>query len=270
MDLIEFVRGPGGPRKKAWDSSPHKPVPSNLRGIKPISYEPWAIDAKRYYDQNKDMSKFALYDDRSVLATSKGYKSTITKTGWNPTQEWDSSPCACAITPPLLKPHLLALSRLMPASRCSQIARRLPGCAVLNQASLRSRGCMTRCFITKTRCSRRTDPPQAVTTTGRPARPRAAGMGGSCASVSISPPGSHGVRASRREWSSSSRRSIEVHWVGGWMWALRTPGQDRTPWQDRVLSQCACMATKLRQARKGAIPEDCFSGVRGHCNTQAA
>jgi len=92
MDLIEFVRGPGGPRKKAWDSSPHKPVPSNLRGIKPISYEPWAIDAKRYYDQNKDMSKFALYDDRSVLATSKGYKSTITKTGWNPTQEWDSSP----------------------------------------------------------------------------------------------------------------------------------------------------------------------------------
>ena len=71
--------------EKGWNATPMRSVPANLRGIKPSTNEPWAIDLKYYQQKTGDfedvMNDNAPYDDRSVLSASKGYVQQVTASG---------------------------------------------------------------------------------------------------------------------------------------------------------------------------------------------
>lgn len=85
-------------KERAWNSTPMRHVPANLRGIKCATKEPWHIDQQFYEKKTGSfeevMNDDAPFDDRSVLSASKGYKSKVTASGLkgfaNPT--WNSSP----------------------------------------------------------------------------------------------------------------------------------------------------------------------------------
>ena len=98
-------------REQMWDATPHRTCPSNLRGLKPITQEPWSRDAiiyarktgnfERVYnaDQFGDGSqKREEYNDESALDSNNGYLSRITATGLKKNSSlggqplWDSSP----------------------------------------------------------------------------------------------------------------------------------------------------------------------------------
>lgn len=72
-------------KEKAWDRSYFRPTPANLRGIKCATKEPWARDEKFYLKKTgsfeDEMNDNAMYDDRSALSATKGFKSEVTATG---------------------------------------------------------------------------------------------------------------------------------------------------------------------------------------------
>ena len=51
--------GLGGVSQPAWDSSPLRPVPHALKGIKPVTREPWSIDAQ--INRNMDLEGFDTF-----------------------------------------------------------------------------------------------------------------------------------------------------------------------------------------------------------------
>ena len=103
-------------RERGWDSTPHRSCPSNLRGLKPITSEPWSRDAAVYstntgsfemqYNVEMDGLGREEYNDESVLDSNQGYVSHITATGLKKNSSlafggglnasgqpmWDSSP----------------------------------------------------------------------------------------------------------------------------------------------------------------------------------
>lgn len=116
-------------RELGWDNTPHRLCPSNLRGIKPITAEPWSRDAavysaktgsfERVHNAEIDGSAYAEYRDESVLDSNNGYISHVTATGLernaslalgggNGRPAWDSSPLRRC-------PH--ALRGISPATR---------------------------------------------------------------------------------------------------------------------------------------------------------
>ena len=96
-------------REAKWDRSMHRSCPSNLRGLKPITPEPWARDALVYahrtgsFEQVVNANKFGdgtqeeEYNDESVLDSNNGYRSHVTATGLKRNASlggqplWDSS-----------------------------------------------------------------------------------------------------------------------------------------------------------------------------------
>ena len=65
--------------EKGWDSTPMRERPAELRGIKPVTPEPWARDEEFYQRKTGsfeiEYNSKEAYDDRSVLSASKGYES---------------------------------------------------------------------------------------------------------------------------------------------------------------------------------------------------
>jgi hypothetical protein len=84
--------------EKKWNSTPHRTTPANLTGIKCATKEPWAIDEQFYQKKTgsfeDEPNDAEVYDDRSALAASKGYRAEVTSTGLKGTSQptWDSSP----------------------------------------------------------------------------------------------------------------------------------------------------------------------------------
>jgi len=101
-------------KEDAWDGSVHRSRPSNLRGLKVATKEPWARDETAYQKRTgsfeDEVNALDPYDDRSVLSASKGYTSTVTATGLNGRKQpaWDSSP---------LRPVPHTLKGLKPVTR---------------------------------------------------------------------------------------------------------------------------------------------------------
>ena len=66
--------------EKAWNSTPMRTRPAELRGLRPITREPWAIDEEFYQKKTgsfeEEYNELGSYDDRSVLSASKGYEAT--------------------------------------------------------------------------------------------------------------------------------------------------------------------------------------------------
>ena len=66
--------------EKAWDSTPMRTRPAELRGLRPITREPWAVDEEFYQKKTGsfeyEYNSREAYDDRSVLSASKGYQAT--------------------------------------------------------------------------------------------------------------------------------------------------------------------------------------------------
>ena len=100
-------------RERAWDATPMRYVPANLRGLKPITSEPWSRDAavfaqktgsfEKQYNAAMDGGSVEEYNDESILDSNNGYKSHITATGLERNASlafgggdgkpmWDSSP----------------------------------------------------------------------------------------------------------------------------------------------------------------------------------
>ena len=99
-----------------WDSSKHTICPPNLKGLKPVTHEPWARDATVYAqktgsfervanrDQHGSKTDFVTqYNDESVLDSNnpdaaRRYRSHVTATGLaknaslGEQPKWDSSP----------------------------------------------------------------------------------------------------------------------------------------------------------------------------------
>ena len=96
-------------REAKWDRSMHRSCPSNLRGLKPITPEPWARDALVYaqrtgsFEQVVNADQFGdgtlqdEYNDESILDSNNGYRSHVTATGLKRNASlggqplWDSS-----------------------------------------------------------------------------------------------------------------------------------------------------------------------------------
>ena len=78
-------------RERGWDNTPHRTCPSNLRGLKPITSEPWSRDAavyaiktgsfERHVNAEMDGTTAEEYNDESVLDSNNGYRSSVTATG---------------------------------------------------------------------------------------------------------------------------------------------------------------------------------------------
>lgn len=95
-------------RERGWDYTVHRTCPSNLRGIKPITSEPWSRDAavyakktgsfERVVNAEMDGGQREEFNDESVLDSNNGYRSHITATGLKRNSSlggqplWDSSP----------------------------------------------------------------------------------------------------------------------------------------------------------------------------------
>jgi hypothetical protein len=92
-------------REMGWNSTPHRTCPSYLRGLKPITPEPWSVDAIVYatksgsFESVRNADKFGdgtqkeeVYNDESSLDTTNGYESNVVATGRAKPGRWDSSP----------------------------------------------------------------------------------------------------------------------------------------------------------------------------------
>lgn len=84
-------------RERAWNPTPMRYTPPNLRGIRCVTKEPWSIDEQFYQRKTGSFEDVKnddeAFDDRSVLSASKGYTSQVTSSGLkgsNPA--WNSSP----------------------------------------------------------------------------------------------------------------------------------------------------------------------------------
>jgi hypothetical protein len=85
-----------------WDASTHRTAPFYLRNSKPITREPWAVDAMVYANKTGSfedvMNDDEPYNDESALDSNNGYVSEVTATGLSKTSAlgessgWDSSP----------------------------------------------------------------------------------------------------------------------------------------------------------------------------------
>ena len=66
--------------EKGWNNTPLRTRPSTLKGLRPISREPWAVDEEFYQRKTGNFeyeyNSRTPYDDRSVLSASKGYQAT--------------------------------------------------------------------------------------------------------------------------------------------------------------------------------------------------
>ena len=51
--------GLGGVSQPTWDSSPNRPVPHALKGLKPVTREPWSVDAQ--INRNMDLEGFDTF-----------------------------------------------------------------------------------------------------------------------------------------------------------------------------------------------------------------
>jgi len=91
--------------ERGWDGSKMTYMPPTVRGIKPITNEPWARDAtiynrklgsfERTVNSNFDGTVLEEYNDESVLDNNNGYRTQVTATGLAKTKDspaWDSSP----------------------------------------------------------------------------------------------------------------------------------------------------------------------------------
>jgi len=92
-------RAENAARERAWNASPMRPVPASLKGLKCATKEPWHIDQVFYQKKTGSfedvMNDDEAFDDRSVLAASKGYRSQITASGVQNSfvqPSWNSSP----------------------------------------------------------------------------------------------------------------------------------------------------------------------------------
>ena len=69
--------------EKAWNSTPLRYRPPDLKGLRPTTMEPWAIDEAFYQKKTGSfeyqVNKLVAYDDRSVLSASKGYVSSYNR-----------------------------------------------------------------------------------------------------------------------------------------------------------------------------------------------
>ena len=69
--------------EKGWNGTPMRTRPAELRGIRPITREPWAIDEEFYQKKTGsfeyEYNSRPAYDDRSVLSASKGYLSAYSR-----------------------------------------------------------------------------------------------------------------------------------------------------------------------------------------------
>ena len=113
-------------RESTWDGTTHKPTPARFLGIKPITKEPWARDAKVYAAKTGSFERVLNadafgdgtvaqeeYNDESALDSINadgqqvGYRSTVTATGLKRNSSmggqplWDSS--VRRYCPPALK-----------------------------------------------------------------------------------------------------------------------------------------------------------------------
>ena len=97
-------------KELAWDNSVHRSCPPNLRGLRPITNEPWVRDAKVYADGDgiegdfePVVNDFEEYNDESIYDSNnpdaaKRYRSQVTATGLKRNASlggqplWDSSP----------------------------------------------------------------------------------------------------------------------------------------------------------------------------------
>lgn len=84
-------------KERQWNNTPFRSTPPNLRGIKCATGEPWHKDMVFYMKKTgsfeDEPNDEEMYDDRSVLAASKGYQSSVTATGLKGVAKpaWDSS-----------------------------------------------------------------------------------------------------------------------------------------------------------------------------------
>lgn len=102
-------------REFGWDATPYRSCPSNLRGLKPITQEPWSRDALVYARKTGSFEKIfnadmfgdgtqaqEAYNDESIYDSNnpdaaKRYRSTVTATGLKKNASlggqplWDSS-----------------------------------------------------------------------------------------------------------------------------------------------------------------------------------
>lgn len=100
--------------ERGWNGSISRSRPPNLYGLKCATKEPWAIDEMYYQKKTGNMeeefNELEKYDDRSVLAASKGYTAQVASTGSKGVSQpaWDSSP---------LRPVPHALKGIKPVTR---------------------------------------------------------------------------------------------------------------------------------------------------------
>ncbi len=68
-ELLDLF-GHGKARKPAWDSTPYRPRPAALSGLKPITREPWAVDEEVYNKkfETRDVGVPDRYLDRTARA----------------------------------------------------------------------------------------------------------------------------------------------------------------------------------------------------------
>lgn len=87
-------------REKSWNNTPLRSRPANLKGLRPATKEPWAVD-EDFYQRKTGSFEYEVnskekYDDRSVLSATKGYQSEVTASGLGGKlagqPAWDSSP----------------------------------------------------------------------------------------------------------------------------------------------------------------------------------
>merc|ERR1711871_737379 len=71
-------------KEKAWNNTPMRSRPPNLRGLRPATKEPWATDEAFYQKKTGNFeyeyNSKEKYDDRSVLSASKGYTAQVAST----------------------------------------------------------------------------------------------------------------------------------------------------------------------------------------------
>mmetsp|Transcript_41578 Transcript_41578/g.109687 ORF Transcript_41578/g.109687 Transcript_41578/m.109687 type:complete len:115 (+) Transcript_41578:68-412(+) len=76
-ELKQMFRSPGKmARRPAWDSTPLRGRPSALRGIRPVTREPWAIDEDVYNRkfEMRDVGVPDRYLDKTARTKENSYK----------------------------------------------------------------------------------------------------------------------------------------------------------------------------------------------------
>ena len=72
-------------KERAWNCTPMRQVPPNLKGLKVTTKEPWVRDMQFYQKKTGSFEEVLnndeAFDDRSVLSATKGYTSQVTSTG---------------------------------------------------------------------------------------------------------------------------------------------------------------------------------------------